>query len=111
MRSISIPVIACAAMLLAASPALAAPASPLAFQTVVESDGPRDPDLILADEPLVRIGVIDGDLEYIFGSVTGAVRLDDGSVVVADEQSYNVRRFDSGGRHMWTSGRPTRMYA
>ena len=105
MCSIPFPAIACTAALLAAGPAFAAPTSPFAFQTVVESDGPRDPDLILADEPLVRIGSIDGDLEYIFGDVTGAVRLDDGSVVVADEQSYNVRRFDSGGRHMWTSGR------
>ena len=107
----STPVIACTATLLTAglvvtaSPALAAPASPFAFQTVVESDGPRDPDLILAEEPLLRIGIIDGDLEYIFGDVTGAVRLEDGSVVIADEQSHNVRRFDASGRHMWTSGR------
>lgn len=112
MRSISIPAIACTAALLVAglvvtaSPAVAASASPLASQTtVVESDGPRDPDLTLADEPLVRIGSIDGDLDYIFGNVTGAVRLDDGSVVVADEQSYNLRRYDSSGQHMWTSGR------
>ena len=105
MRSSLFPVIACAALLLAASPALAVSAGPFTFQTVVESDGPRDPDLTLADEPLVRIGNIDGDLEYIFGDVTGAVRLEDGSVVVADEQSYDVRRFDSRGRHMWTSGR------
>ena len=79
--------------------------SPFAFQTVVESDGPRDPDLTLADEPLVRIGTIDGQAAYIFGNVTGAVRLEDGSVVVADEQSYNVRRYDASGQHMWTSGR------
>ena len=111
MRVRSFAVIACTAALLAAglfvtvSPAVAVPASPLASQTVVESDRPRDPDLILAEEPLVRIGSIDGDLEYIFGDVTGAVRLEDGSIVVADEQSYNVRRFDAGGRHMWTSGR------
>ena len=105
MRSSLFPVIACAALLLAASPALAVSAGPFTFQTVVESDGPRGPDLILADEPLVRIGNVDGDLEYIFGDVTGAVRLEDGSVVVADEQSYDVRRFDSRGRHMWTSGR------
>ena len=26
-------------------------------------------------------------------------------MVVADEQSYNVRRYDANGRHMWTSGR------
>ena len=83
----------------------AAAAAPSALQTVVESESPRDPDLVLADEPLVRIGVLDGPPEYIFGNVTGAIQLEDGSVVVAGEQSYNVRRYDAGGRHMWTSGR------
>ena len=97
--------IALATMLLVASHPLAVSGSPSAFQTVVESEGPRNPDLTLADEPLVRIGRIDGEIEYIFGNVTGAVRLGDGSVVVADEQSYNIRRYDASGRHMWTSGR------
>ncbi len=77
----------------------------LAAQTVVESEAPRDPDLVLADEPLVRIGMVDGPEEYLFGNVTGGVRLEDGSIVVADEQNYAVRRYDATGRHMWTSGR------
>ncbi|WP_420633474.1 hypothetical protein [Candidatus Palauibacter sp.] len=74
-------------------------------QAVVESATPRDPDLTLAEEPLVRLGALDGPLEYIFGDVAGAVRMDDGSIVVVDEQSHNVRRYDADGRHMWTSGR------
>ena len=77
----------------------------LAAQEVVESAAPRSPDLTLADEPLVRIGIVDGPTEYIFGNVTGAVRLEDGSIVVADEQSGNIRRYDADGRHLWTSGR------
>ena len=97
--------IACAAMLISAGHPLAASASPFASQTVAESESPRDPDLTLADEPAVRIGMLDGPMEYIFGNVTGAIRLEDGSVVIADEQSYNVRRYDASGRHMWTSGR------
>ena len=92
-------------MLLAASHPLSVSASPFASQTVAESESPRDPDLTLADEPAVRIGMLDGPMEYIFGNVTGAVRLEDGSVVIADEQSYNLRRFDASGQHMWTSGR------
>ncbi|WP_423925025.1 hypothetical protein [Candidatus Palauibacter sp.] len=80
-------------------------ATPLGAQEVVESAAPRDADLTLTDEPLVRIGLVDGPLDYIFGDVTGAVRLDDGSIVVADEQSHNVRRYDADGRHLWTSGR------
>ena len=83
----------------------AAPEIIITGQTIVESEAPRDPDLTLADEPLVRIGMLDGPMEYIFGNVTGAIRLEDGSVVIADEQSYNVRRYDASGRHVWTSGR------
>ena len=61
--------IALSVALVTASHPLAVSGSPFAFQTVVESDGPRDPDLTLADEPLVRIGTIDGQAEYIFGKV------------------------------------------
>ncbi len=85
--------------------AVFAPPQKLAGQEVVESAAPRDPDLRLADEPLVRVGIVDGPVEYIFGNVTGAVRLEDGGIVVADEQSANLRRFDARGRHIWTSGR------
>jgi len=76
-----------------------------AQQIMVESKAPRGPDLVLADEPLVRIGMTDGPDEYLFGYVTSAVRLADGSLVVADWGSYNVRRYDAGGQHLWTSGR------
>ena len=82
----------------------AMPATTFAFQAVAESQAPRGPDLVLANEPLVQIGVFDGSPEYIFGDVTGAIRLEDGSVVVADEQAHEVRRYDADGNHMWTSG-------
>lgn len=96
------------AAVLPATPTLAAHATmpaPLASQTVVESPAPRDPDLTVADEPIVRIGRLDGPMEYIFGNISGAIRLADGSVVVADEQSYEIRMYDAGGQHLWTSGR------
>ncbi len=84
---------------------LTTPGTTLPFQTVIESDAPRDPDLVLAAEPLVRIGVLDGAMEYIFGNITGAIRLEDGRVVVADESIFEVRMYDAAGRHVWTSGR------
>lgn len=93
------------AMIRVAIYGLLMPATTLAAQTIVESQDPGRPDLILSDEPLVRIGVLEGPMEYMFGEVTGAIRLEDGSVVVTDEQSYEVRMFDAGGRHVWTSGR------
>ena len=76
-----------------------------AAQTIIESDSPREPDLVLAEEPLVRVGLLDGPDEYLFGNITGAVRLGDGSVVVADESIYEIRMFDARGRHAWSSGR------
>ncbi|MDE2762049.1 MAG: hypothetical protein OXQ94_11340 [Gemmatimonadota bacterium] len=84
---------------------VAAAISRIAAQTIVESDSPCEADLALADEPLVRVGLLDGPEEYLFGNVSGAVRLENGSVVVADEQSREVRMYDVGGRHVWTSGR------
>ena len=74
-------------------------------QATTHSPAPLHPDLVLAAEPLVRIGTIDGPDAEIFGNVTGAVRLEDGSVVVADEHAYEIRLFDANGRHLWTSGR------
>lgn len=82
----------------------AMPGTAVAVQTVVESPAPLEPDLALANEPLLRIGMLDGPPEYIFGEVTGAIRLADGSVVVADEQAYEVRMYDAEGNHVWTSG-------
>lgn len=74
-------------------------------QTIVESDSPREADLVLADAPLVRVGLLDGPDEYLFSNIEGGVRLEDGSIVVADEQTYEIRMFDARGRHVWTSGR------
>ena len=91
------------ALILAAH--LAVPPTTLAAQTVVESETAGAPDLILADEPQVRVGMLDGPAEYLFSNIEGGVRLEDGSIVVADEQTYEIRMFDARGRHVWTSGR------
>ena len=92
-----------AALILAAH--LAGPSATLAAQTVVESETPGMPDLTLADEPQVRVGMLEGPTEYLFSTIEGGVRLEDGSIVLADEQTYEIRMFDARGRHMWTSGR------
>jgi hypothetical protein len=41
----------------------------------------------LAAEPALDIGMVDGPPQYQFGDVAGVVRLGDGTVVVADDQS------------------------
>jgi hypothetical protein len=59
----------------------------------------------LSAEPALDIGMVDGPPEYQFGRVTGAVRLPDGTVVVADDQGKHLRYFDGAGRHVRTVGR------
>jgi hypothetical protein len=59
----------------------------------------------LSAEPALDIGMVDGPPEYQFGRVTGAVRLGDGTVVVGDDQSKNLRFFDRAGRYLRTVGR------
>jgi hypothetical protein len=59
----------------------------------------------LSAEPSLDIGMLDGPPQYQFGRVTGAVRLGDGTVVVGDDQSKELRFFDRSGRHLRTVGR------
>lgn len=104
-RSASMTITRLATAALFAVAALTCDITDVTAQTIVESDSPREADLVLADEPLVRVGLLDGPDEYLFGNITGAVRLEDGSVVVADESIFEIRMFDARGRHVWTSGR------
>jgi hypothetical protein len=55
--------------------------------------------------PRVRIGQTDGPPEYLFGKVVGAVRLNDGRIVIADGQTNQLRFFDSAGVFIETTGR------
>jgi hypothetical protein len=48
-------------------------------------------------EAELRVGVVDGDPSYQLSEVVGAVRLDGGTVVVADGGSGEVRFFGPGG--------------
>jgi hypothetical protein len=57
-------------------------------------------------EPLLRIGVVEGEVAYQFDGVTGAVRLADGTVVVADAGYQEVRFFDPRGTVVRTVGGP-----
>lgn len=76
---------------------------------IVENSAPawgEDEGWRVAAGPRVDIGLADGDPEYQFGRVVGALRLADGRVAVADGQANHVRYFDAGGRHLATAGRP-----
>ena len=51
----------------------------------------------MGSEPLLRLGVLDGDEALQFNGITGLARLDDGTIVVGDGGSGEVRYFDASG--------------
>jgi hypothetical protein len=60
----------------------------------------------VAPEPSLMIGEVDGPDAYLLHGVRGALRLDDGRVVVANGGSNEIRVFDAAGRHQLTMGGP-----
>ena len=75
---------------------------------MVENRGPAwggDEGWRLTSEPLVVIGASPADtLDQLF-AIGGAVRLQDGSIVVADGGSNSLRRYDAGGSFVSALGR------
>ena len=65
-------------------------------------------EIAVGDPALLTVGTLglsdDSLTEYIFAGIQGAKRLSDGGIVVADDGSKQVRRFDSTGRHLWSTG-------
>ncbi len=59
----------------------------------------------LSDNPLVDIGVLDGDPHYQLFRVTGAMRLSDGRLVVANSGTNELRYYDPSGAYLTSSGR------
>jgi hypothetical protein len=55
---------------------------------------------VVSDTPALSIGRTEGDPKYLFGEVGGAVRLADGTIVVADRQAQTLRYYDPAGLHV-----------
>jgi hypothetical protein len=75
---------------------------------IVENSGPQWPDgggWRLAESPALDIGVVEGDEEYQFFQVTGALELSDGRIVVANAGTGELRFFDASGSFISSSGR------
>ncbi len=75
--------------------------------TIVRSAAPAwgaDEGWSLADTPSLTIGVGEGAPEYTFHRVAGARRHPDGTIVVADEGSHQVRVYGANGRHLRSVG-------
>lgn len=72
---------------------------------IVES-GTTDPRLLtLNPEPVVEIGEMEGAPEYQLHDVQHVTRLSNGTVVIANNGSSEVRFYDDAGRHVRSSGR------
>lgn len=63
------------------------------------------PGIRVASEPMLLLGAIIGDPAHEFTRVTGATRLSDGRIAVADAGVSEVRVFDAAGGHVVTYGR------
>ena len=57
-------------------------------------------------QPIFDIGDVNGPWEYQFDHIIGVVRLRDGSVVVADAGSGQIRMFDGVGKLVSATGQP-----
>jgi hypothetical protein len=75
--------------------------------TISESFGPawaEGAGWRIGPDPQVRLGVLDGDPALQFDGITGLVRLEDGTIVVADGGAQEVRFFTPDGRLQSTGG-------
>ena len=59
----------------------------------------------LSETPLLDIGVLEGDSMYQLYQVAGALKLNDGRIVVANAGSYELRFYDSNGEFLNAVGR------
>ena len=60
--------------------------------------------LSLTPEPILSIGAVEGAPDYQFQDVRGAIRLPDGSIVVADRGAQHLQWYDASGRYLRTLG-------
>jgi hypothetical protein len=65
---------------------------------------PAEPQLRIDTPAATQVGVVSGDPLYELAQVRGAVRLDDGSIVVAVAASDEIRAYDASGKHLWSAG-------
>lgn len=64
------------------------------------------PEWSMSPEPILDVGVVEGDSAYQLDDVTDALRLSDGSVAVADGGSSEIRVYGPDGRFRFAAGGP-----
>jgi hypothetical protein len=103
MRVVSI-AIGIAVLLVDPGEVIAAQARDSAGIRIIENPRSAGLGLSLTRDPIVQIGHQDGEA-YQLSRVAGAVRLADGTIVVADGGSSQLRFYDSTGKHLKNVGR------
>lgn len=76
--------------------------------TIAESDQPiwgEGQEWHLSETPELEIGLVDGPEEYQLFQVLSVTRLDNGTIVVANSGSHEIRFYDSHGRFITQVGR------
>ncbi|MEE8571888.1 MAG: hypothetical protein V3T20_01365, partial [Gemmatimonadota bacterium] len=58
----------------------------------------------ITSEPLLDIGILEGDPGYELHRPRAALRLDDGRIVVSNTGTYQIRFYDEDGRHLRDAG-------
>lgn len=59
----------------------------------------------LSGRRILEIGVIEGDPAFEFFEISGASRLTDGRIAVAEDGASEIRFYDSHGNHLYSTGR------
>lgn len=75
--------------------------------TVVGNTTPRwraGEEWRLSEAPLVRIGAVEGEPEYLLLDAQSALRLDDGTIVISNGGTEEIRFFDAQGRYLKSAG-------
>jgi hypothetical protein len=93
-------------------PAASSPSDPLiteraGVRTVVNYEPRWAPGeaWTVSEEPVLRIGMVDGPEAYLFNDIRGVTRLSDGTIVVLNAGDGQIRYFAPDGRHLRTVGR------
>jgi len=78
---------------------------------IVESLAPRSSGLAdsaflrVDPEPVLTVGVEEGDEPYLLHRVSDALRLPDGGIAISNSSTGEIRLFDSAGRYLRSVGR------
>lgn len=74
---------------------------------IVENRAPawaRGNEWLVANQPTVTIGAVEGGEHEVLSHVVGAVRLSDGTIAVGDASAFRVNIYDATGRYMTSFG-------